>query len=189
MRRACAIAALALACIFRAHSAEVSIEIHGLSPELEQAARASLELNHYAERDVSDSQIRRLFSRSEEQIRSALEPFGYYHARISSDLARSGDSAFKAEFTVDAGAPVTVTQTNVRVTGTAADLPEVKTALESFKPKSGEPLDHGIYEASKSRNRYRDAFCRLSRRSACRASRGSRARCQLRRDRFDLGRR
>src|SRR4030095_13739773 len=48
LRRVCAIAALSLACIYSAHSAEVSIEIHGLSPELEEAARASLELNHYA---------------------------------------------------------------------------------------------------------------------------------------------
>lgn len=150
MCRACA-AALPLASVTSVQAAELSIEIQGLSREFEDAASAGLELAQYVDRDVSETQVRRLFSRAEGQIQSALEPFGYYHARVKSDLGRTGDAGFKAVFAVDVGQPVIVGQTNVKVTGTAAEFPTVKAALESFKPVTGEPLDHGAYEASKAR--------------------------------------
>lgn len=150
VRRVCAVAALSLAFAFSVQADALQIEITGLPRELEDGARAGLELTNYADRDVSQTQIRRLFSRAEEQIRAALEPFGYYHVQVRSSLERTGEAAFKAAFNVDAGMPVTVTQANVRVTGTAAEVRPVKTALESFKPQPGEPLSHGLYESSKS---------------------------------------
>jgi translocation and assembly module TamA len=143
--------ALALVMGADALAARVGIQIEGLPKELAEAARASLELAHYADRDVSDAQVRRLFARSEEQIRAALEPFGYYSAQVKGDLQRTDEQNYQAVFAVQPGEPVIVRKADVRVMGSAAELPAVKQALDAFKPAVGEPMDHGAYESSKAR--------------------------------------
>src|SRR5690606_10110883 len=50
---------------------------------------------------------------------------------------------------VTAGDPVIVRSANVQVVGDAADLPQIRAALEQFEPKVGAPLDHAAYENSK----------------------------------------
>ncbi len=142
---------LLLAGAWDARAAQVSVDIHGLKSELETAARGSLDLTHYIGRDVSEAQIRRLFERAADQIRAALEPFGYYGVRVEGELEGGDDAAFNAVFTVEAGQPVIVAQRNIQVTGAAAQLPSIQSAIKAFEPDVGETMEHGLYEASKSR--------------------------------------
>lgn len=143
------IVALTVLAAHCAHGAEVRVEIEGLDRALAEAAQARIELTQYAGRQVSAAQVRRLFARAEAQIRTALEPFGYYQPRIRSSLEQPEESRYVASFRVDAGEPVRVRKAQVRVGGVAAELPAVRTAIESFRPRIGEQLDHGVYEASK----------------------------------------
>lgn len=131
-------------------AAQVSVEVQGLPEALETAARSALELTHYVQRDVSETQVRRLFSRGEQQIQAALEPFGYYHASVRGELTHTQD-VFKALFTVQPGERVRVAAANVRVNGVAAELGEIKAALDAFEPGVGDPLEHAAYESSKTR--------------------------------------
>lgn len=132
------------------HAAQVSIEIQGLAQELQEAARAGLELRHYTDREVSRSQVERLFRRGEAQIRSALEPFGYYHVSVHGELQQTGED-FKAVFLVQPGERVVVASADVRVSGEAAQLRQIQAAIEAFEPKPGQALEHASYESSKSR--------------------------------------
>ncbi len=132
-------------------SAGVKVEFEGIKDELETAARNNLELEQYADRSLSPAQANRLFAKANEEIRRALQPYGYYDARVEGDL-QPGDKAgeFVAKFRVTLGEPVIVSKESVVVDGPAAELPEIKAALEAFRPKVGQRLEHGLYEGSKS---------------------------------------
>src|SRR5687767_10775162 len=114
-----------------------------------ESVRASIELRQYEDREVSPVEVRRLFERADEQIRDALEPFGYYGSDVAAKLERPEPSQYRATFRVTPGDPVLVRRARVVVRGDAAQLETVKVALEHFQPKQGERLDHGAYERSK----------------------------------------
>lgn len=127
----------------------VSVAVEGIEGDVLESARASIELRQYEDREVSPVEVRRLFERADEQIRVALEPFGYYDAEVSAKLERPEPTQYRATFRVKPGEPVIVRQVRVVVTGDAAELKSVKAALKHFQPKQGQPLDHGAYERSK----------------------------------------
>lgn len=132
------------------NAASVAIEVNGLKDDLRDAARASLDLQKFTDRSATPTQVRRLFDRADDQIVEAMKPYGYYHARVESDLRRDEkEDTFVAVFDVALGEPVIVRESHVRINGSAAELPDVQEALAQFEPKIGEPLDHGAYENSK----------------------------------------
>jgi translocation and assembly module TamA len=141
--------ALVLLCA-TAQAAPVQIEVKGLSDDLAAAARASIDLQKFAGRSMPPTQVRRLFDRADDQIIEAMQPYGYYHARVKSDL-KQGEKPdeYIATFEVELGEPVLIRESTVRVQGDAAELPEVQNALAQFEPKVGGVLDHGAYENSK----------------------------------------
>jgi translocation and assembly module TamA len=145
----CALVGWLLSCT-QITAAGVKIDIEGLDEELEAQARNLLELQQYADRPLSPAQANRLFAKAQDEIRKALEPFGYYHAGVEGDLERTGSGDYVARFRVAPGEPVTVNRAEVVVEGSAAELAAVKDALAKFEPKLGERLDHGAYERSKS---------------------------------------
>jgi len=131
-------------------SAEIKIEFDGIKDELEAAARNHLELQQYAEREVSATQVNRLFARAEEEIRTALQPYGYYDASVQGDLQKGKkDGDYIAKFQVTPGEPVVVGEASVVVAGSGNELESVQDALKAFRPKVGERLEHGVYEGSK----------------------------------------
>lgn len=143
------LAAIAAAASTAAHAARVSIEINGIENEQRESALASLQLQQYIDRDVSAVQIRRLFDGADDEIRRALEPFGYYQVRVERRLEQAPDGNFKAVFEVTRGEPVIVRTANVEVAGSAGENPNIRGALRQFAPKVGDRLDHGQYESSK----------------------------------------
>lgn len=133
-----------------AGAASVQIEIKGLDDELRDAALASLDLRKFAEREITPTQVRRFFDRADDQIKEALQPYGYYHAAVESALIEKEPDTYLATFRVLRGDPVIVHSSNVRVVGDASELAPIRTALEQFAPRVGDRLDHAIYERSKS---------------------------------------
>jgi len=140
---------LCLFCVSAVRAERVSVAVEGVEGDVLESVRASIELHQYEDRDVSAVEVRRLFERADEQIRTALEPFGYYSADVSSKLERPEAGKYHATFRVKPGEPVIVSKESVVVTGEAAQLEDVKVALEHFAPRQGERLDHGAYERSK----------------------------------------
>lgn len=132
-----------------AQAASVEITVDGLEEELRDAALASLDLRRFSQREITPTQVRRLFDRAEEQIAEAMQPYGYYEARVESELTEKAPDQFRAHFRVELGQPVLVQSSNVRIAGDATELEDVRNVLEAFEPKIGQPLDHVAYESSK----------------------------------------
>lgn len=126
----------------------LTLEIRGLDSHIEDSVRAGLTLSRYLDRDITEPQLERLLRRSDEEIRESLEPFGYYAPTITHHLDAQGDR-FDAEFQVNPGMPVRVTDARIEVSDEAARVPGIAEALRNFSPRIGEQLDHSEYERSK----------------------------------------
>jgi translocation and assembly module TamA len=126
----------------------LAVNIAGLAPEMESSVRASLTLSHYLDRDITRQQLDRELPDADDEIRTALEPFGYYAATVTRHLETNGDR-FEVDFRVTPGAPVRVTQMRIEVSSEAAQVPLVAKALQAFAPRLEARLDHAEYERSK----------------------------------------
>jgi translocation and assembly module TamA len=142
-----AVLCLAFAAPLRAE--RVAVVVEGVEGDMLESVRASIELTKYEDRDVSPIEIRRLFEGADEQIHTALEPFGYYGAEATGKLERPEPSQYRATFRVKPGEPVIVRKERVVIGGNATQLEQVKAALDHFEPKQGTRLDHAAYERSK----------------------------------------
>jgi translocation and assembly module TamA len=132
-----------------ARAAEVDVELDGLDEEQREAVRATLELAEYGDRDITGAELRAAYASAEEQIRSALEPFGYYDTQVEKSLSGDATSGWKAKFNVTPGEPSIVRDVRVEVIGEGKDQRRVAAAVRDFQPQRGARLDHATYEASK----------------------------------------
>ena len=146
--RALALSFLLLSAI-EAHAASVDVELDGLNEEMRDAVRATLELNEYEKRDISPAELRSAFRESDQQIRRALEPFGFYDVEIEKHLSGDAQNGWKARFDVVPGKPAIVRNERVEVHGEGKEQRRVAEAVAGFAPKVGDRLDHATYEASK----------------------------------------
>ncbi|HEX2224053.1 MAG TPA: autotransporter assembly complex family protein [Thermoanaerobaculia bacterium] len=132
------------------HAAErVRVEVEGLDRDLRTQVLATLSLQEArGDDDLTEERIRRLHTRSEEEINLALQPFGYYRPSVQGTLERDGDT-WVARYTVDPGPPLEVTNRDLQVRGEGADDPELREVVQDFPVVQGERLYHPDYEEGK----------------------------------------
>lgn len=128
---------------------QLEVHIDGIDGELRKNVEAFLQI--YQERATPEMRVarmRRLHGRAPDQIRRALQPFGFYQVEVEATLDRAaGDrSAWMATYRIDPGQPVMVTNVDYILEGEATDdvnFPQI------FGLTEGMPLDHAKWEASK----------------------------------------
>ncbi|HJW46057.1 MAG TPA: autotransporter assembly complex family protein [Lysobacter sp.] len=138
-----------------AQAAQVaSVDIHGLDELMTQNVRVSLSLVDAIGKDLSGRRLAYLTREAEDETREALEPFGYYSPAISIERNRVGEgeaATVSVVITVDLGTPVTVRRSNLAIEGAGGKDKYLRADLAAFKPQAGAPLNHTLYEASKTR--------------------------------------
>ncbi len=92
--------------------------------------------------------IRRMHQQAGEEIRRALQPFGYYSPAIEADLEKT-DGRWLASYAIEPGPPTRLRTVAIEVSGAGRDLPSVQSALASAMPEPGRQLDHREYEKAK----------------------------------------
>jgi translocation and assembly module TamA len=132
-----------------ASAAGVDVDLQGLEEEQRDAVLATLELDDLKKSDVSPAQLRAAYAKADEQVRQALEPFGYYDTQVEKSLTGDAAAGWKAKITVKPGEPVIVRSSRVEVVGEGKDQRRVAAAVQDFAPREGSRLDHATYEASK----------------------------------------
>jgi translocation and assembly module TamA len=130
------------------HAASLTVELDGLDDGVKDAAIAATGMAPYAKRDVSAAQAHQLYDRAPAQIAFALEPYGYYNAKVDGEL-RETPQGYTAVLHVHAGEPATVATFDLILPDPARDEKPVRKALATFTPKQGQRLDHAAYEKSK----------------------------------------
>jgi translocation and assembly module TamA len=131
---------------------QVEVRILGLEGDLASNVRALLSL----ERDKADPRltpriIERLHQRAPDEIRRALEPFGYYRPQIDARLLppQAEDGTWLAEYRIDPEDPLRVTSADIGIVGPGGDDPKLRCEVDAFPLKPGRILDHRRYETGK----------------------------------------
>jgi len=129
--------------------ASLEVIVEGVSGEIRNNVLTALGIYQERKSDtLAAARIRRLHERAGDEIRAALQPYGYYRPHIKATLNQR-EGRWVAHYYIDPGAAVTVANVDVHVTGDAADDPEFAKLIEGFPLKRGDPLNHQRYEQAK----------------------------------------
>ncbi len=126
---------------------QVEIQVDGVEKEIGENIRAYLSLAQEA-CTAPEWRVRRLFARSDEEIRRAVRALGYYQPEFSKRLEQE-EACWKASYEVNLGEPVTVESVDVKISGEASDDGAFASLLEALPVKSGDVLNHARYEQTK----------------------------------------
>ncbi len=149
----------ALACA----SPEIEVRVTGVEGEILNNVQLWLGLSEYVSKGAVESltglfgkssaqqppderEIRSLHGRAGDDIRAALQPFGFYSPQITSSLRQEGDR-WIASYHIEPGPPTLLESVNVRVQGEGAEDQSVRQALAASELRTGERLDHRRYDA------------------------------------------
>lgn len=132
-----------------AASVKVEVEVTGVSDPLLKnvLARLTILLQKDNER-LQTNAVRRLHRQAEDDIRSALAPFGYYNPAIKSSLSKK-DDVWYALYTIDQGPPVVVEEVSLALAGAGQNNGPLLAALAQFPMKKGDTLNQELYEQGK----------------------------------------
>ncbi|WP_158881880.1 outer membrane protein assembly factor [Rhodanobacter sp. L36] len=131
----------------RAH-AGVQLVVDGVNDTLKGAVISGVELSQYATRGVSDAQVRRLYEHAPGQVKSSLEPYGYYDATVTGDIQQTGKD-WKVTLHVTPGEPVKVTGVDVQLDKVASDIQPIGRAKRAIERMKDKPLNHGAYDTAR----------------------------------------
>jgi len=141
-------------CLLAPHAvlAEVALEvkISDVAPELSANILARLRI--YQQRrnpKLSVAEMRRLHRKAGADIKSALEPLGYYSSRIESALVKTEGGGWHASYIITPGEPVRVHSVVVQVEGPGSGLSLFADLATQFPLQKGVVLHHQHYEEGK----------------------------------------
>jgi len=100
------------------------------------------------DKDLTERWIKRLHKQAPDEIREALQPYGYYIPKIQTDLVEL-EGKWLATYTVDIGTPVTINDRNIQWSGEGSDQPVFQRSIENYHKNAGNILIHADYETAK----------------------------------------
>jgi len=135
--------------------AGVDVQVRGLGSDERGNCYAQLSILEYARRTDADkagyeaADVQRLFKQGEAEIKTALQPFGWYNITVKSELRGTAPN-WTAVYTVDAGPETDVTSIDIKVSGEGLDFEPLRALVNRPRPlKVGERLKHEDYETLK----------------------------------------
>lgn len=128
---------------------EISLSINSAAKEQEVDLLESFSFGDKEEKPaLSESTIKRLHRQAPEEIRQAMQPFGYYEPEIEGQLEKI-EGVWQAVYKIAPGPPTTLEHVEIRVNGAGGQEPSVKEVLNSTKIVTGRKLEHSAYEQTK----------------------------------------
>lgn len=132
-----------------AQIAQPEIIIDGLPDELRRNVELLLGIEqHKADADLTEQRLRALHEKAPQEIRRALEPFGYYRAYIRGALTRT-PGGWVARYRVEPGPVLHVDHVDLRIDGAGANDPEFDKLAQTLPLRDGDVLRHARYEDAK----------------------------------------
>ncbi len=97
---------------------------------------------------LSEQEFLQLYAKADDEIFSALQPFGYYSPVINGRYFKE-EASWKVRFHIDPGKPVRMAKIIIEVKGPGSDDPEVMKSVKLFPLQQGDLLDHRRYTRGK----------------------------------------
>lgn len=137
---------LALLSLATVAHADVTLIVDGVDDPLKNAVVSSVEISQYAKRNVSSAQMRRLYANAPDQVKEALQPYGYYDASVDGDIKQVGKN-WQVTLHVKPGEPVTVTSVDIALDKQAAEIKPIRYARRALEKLKGQTLNDGTYDS------------------------------------------
>lgn len=131
------------------YAAEMQVEINGIDNPLKKNVRLSLDWHGINVDSLTAAYLEQRLKQSEKHVHTALQPFGYYNASVSSQLQQQDDK-WLAQYQVSAGPATKISTLALHFAGDGASDPSLKSATENFPLAVGSTLNHSLYEQGKS---------------------------------------
>lgn len=137
-------------------SVPLTVNIEGLGQKLRDHVAAYLDINReQGNEKLPLARLQRLHDEAPEQIKTALEVYGYYQARVQADLHQE-DQTWVATYKVDPGVPIRIAELNIAVDGDGRSNPGIAGLINAFPLHKGQVFEHPGYETA------RDALLRTA---------------------------
>jgi len=139
-------------CSAHAVSAALSVEVTvtGLEDPLETNVLNSLEiLQKKDDEQLTVRWLKRMHKQAPDQIRTALQPYGYYNPIIEAKLTEV-EGTWLADYSIKPGPPVLYSRIDVQWEGEGASRPVFQDSISKFRKQFTGRLIHEKYEAAKS---------------------------------------
>ncbi len=128
----------------------INFNISGVSEPLRKNILdrlTALQQSYGTELNVTD--IQALYKNAPANIRSALEPFGYFKAEIKKQQLVYRDNQWHLNFSILPGPILFITAVETTLSGPGQDDPELQKLLAHFPLQSGQPFQTEAYEKAK----------------------------------------
>jgi translocation and assembly module TamA len=140
--------------------AGIDVRIRGLGSDEEDNAYAQIRLLDYAKtvdgstepdkQEYDPAEVQRLFKEGEDEIRRALQPFGWYNPAITSKLEGEAPD-WTATYDVAAGPETDITKVDIQLAGEGKEYAPLLKLQAKPRLQEGQRLKHPDYEALKDR--------------------------------------
>ena len=131
--------------------AGIDVRVIGLDGAERDNVEQRLTIKTLADQDALDEAlVERLHEQAESDIRSALQPFGYYSPEITGTLV-GGPKDWRAGYEVKPGPLTLITKIDVTVEGEGRDFAPIQAVLAQLPLQQGAHLLHADYESAKMR--------------------------------------
>jgi translocation and assembly module TamA len=128
----------------------VDVNINGIHGDLRTNVQALLSIiQDYPKKQPPPDVVRMLYNRAPAEIKTALQPYGYYQPKIKSSLKRN-DGGWLATFNIHHGPPTRISAVDIRVTGPGKHSQAVQNVLKQQPFKVGQRLVQTGYDSFKS---------------------------------------
>lgn len=97
---------------------------------------------------LNERKVKRLVRTTKEEVRTALQAFGYYQSAIVSRLDRK--EAWRLTLNVDPGPVTRYRDVQLQLVGEGSEAAALQKIVERSAPRPGEPVLHGPYQSMKS---------------------------------------
>jgi len=131
---------------------DIHIDIDGVDGELRRNVLALLSLERYKDHErLEPGAVQRLYNRIDDEVRTALRPYGYYDPKITSSIEPPDkEHHWHVGITIDPGQPVLIDSISVQVQGPGASDTVFTRITDAVPIHSGDRLSHAAYEQLKS---------------------------------------
>lgn len=135
--------------------AGIDVKVRGLGSDERDNSYAQLSILEYAKRTdaektrYDEADVQRLFKQGAAEIKTALQPFGWYSVTVTSELKGSAPN-WTAIYTVDAGPETDVAKVEIQIAGDGKDYAPLLRLVKRHRPlRIGRRLKHEQYETLK----------------------------------------
>lgn len=132
-----------------AHALSLTIKYEGIGGDELKNVQAYLTIEKEKNtQGLYPGRLRRLHNLAADQIKTALQPFGYYKVKVQGELTQNADR-WTARYVIDRGEPLRIAVLNLTLSGSGADTPAFAGVRKALPLQVGKVFNHAHYEEAK----------------------------------------